>query len=344
MTGTSWWGLPRSPGRGAEVVGTTGLGSLPGTDVGAGVRLALEATPGLPWLPEFPGRGPWAGMVGRALGLLDGLGAGLAEGQWHLAAAPALDQRRARAALRDDLDLLEENAQGLTGRLKLSVCGPWTLAAATLLPLGGRVLGDRAARRDLAQALASGVGGLVAEVSRLLPGVEVVLQVDEPSLPAVLAGRVPTEGGYFRHRSVTPAEAVELLRPLGGHALHCCAPGLDPAIVLGPGGAGFRALSLDQDQVGPREWDALAASVESGADLWLGCVPTGSGGHAPRVDAVTRRALGALRPLALGPVLAERLVLTPACGLAGWSVREVPRLFEALRRSAAQVDEALRAG
>ena len=42
----------------------------------------------------------------RALGLLDGLGAELSAGEWRLAAVPGVDQRRARAALRDDLDVL----------------------------------------------------------------------------------------------------------------------------------------------------------------------------------------------------------------------------------------------
>nr|NLI50657.1 methionine synthase [Propionibacterium sp.] len=49
------------------MTGATGLGSLPGTDAAAAARLALEhAGPGwLPWLPELPARGPWAGLVGR---------------------------------------------------------------------------------------------------------------------------------------------------------------------------------------------------------------------------------------------------------------------------------------
>ena len=38
-----------------------------------------------------------------------------------------------------------------------------------------------------------------------------LLQIDEPSLPAVLSGAVPTEGGYFRHRAVEASEAAERL-------------------------------------------------------------------------------------------------------------------------------------
>ena len=318
---------------------TTALGSLPGTEVGAGVRLALEEV-SLPWLPEFPARGPWAGMIGRGLGLLEGLGAEYVAGEWRLSAVPGRDQRRARATLRDDLDVLEENAQGLTGPFKVSVAGPWTLAASTLRPLGGRVLGDRGARRDLAQSLAAGVSDLRADVARRLPGVEVVVQVDEPSLPAVLAGRVPTEGGYFRHRHVDRAEVADLLRGLDADALHCCAPGLDLDLLIGPGGAGFAAVSMPQALITADQWDALGSAFEAGTDLWLGCVPT-SPARAPHPDALTASVLGVLRPLELGPVLSERVVLTPACGLAGWPVAEVRPLLRTLRTVADRMDAEL---
>ncbi|MBB1500734.1 methionine synthase vitamin-B12 independent [Propioniciclava sp. MC1683] len=318
---------------------TSAIGSLPGTDLGAGVRLALEAV-SVPWLPEFPARGPWTGMVGRALGLLDGLGAELSAGEWRLAAVPGVDQRRARAALRDDLDVLEENAQGLTGPLKVAVTGPWTLAASVFRPLGGRVLADRGARRDVAQSIAAGVRDLVADVERRLPGVEVLVQVDEPALPAVLAGAVPTEGGYFRHRAVDRPEAVELLRELGGHVLHCCAPGLDVGLVLGPHGAGFTGVALDQDLLSRAAWDALAPLIEDGKELWLGAAPTASGVPLS-ADALTRRVLGALRPLELGPVVLDRVVLTPACGLAGWTPAAVSAVLRALRTTAERMDEEL---
>lgn len=318
---------------------TSAVGSLPGTDLGAGVRLALEAVT-VPWLPEFPARGPWAGMIGRALGLLAGLGAELSAGQWQLAAVPGVDQRRARAALRDDLDVLEENAQGLAGPLKVAVTGPWTLAASVLRPLGGRVLADRGARRDVAQSLAAGVAGLVGDIERRLPGVEVLLQVDEPALPSVLVGSVPTEGGYFRHRAVDRPEVVELLRELDGHVLHCCAPGLDVELALGRHGAGFTGVSLDQDLMTRRDWDVVAPLLEEGKELWLGCAPTASGVPVT-ADQLTRRVLGALRPLELGPVLLDRVVLTPACGLAGWTPPAVSAVLAALRTTAERVDDEL---
>lgn len=326
------------------MVGFTGVGSLPGTDFPAAVRLvmdALGADGGIPHLPELPARGPWASLIGRGTAALTELPVELVAGEWRLSDHPGIDQRRAQATLRDDLDRFEEVAHDYTGTVKLQVVGPWTLASSLFLPLGGRVLGDRAARRDLAQSLADGVAGLVAQLGRRLPSATVVLQVDEPSLPAVLTGGVPTEGGYFRHRAVHPPEVAEALRPLAdataSGVLHCCAPGLPVDLV---GAAGFAAVSVDQDLI--TDLDALAHAVDGGLGLYLGCLPTAGPVREWRPDDVVRRALGLLRPLELGPVLADRLVLTPACGVAGFPPRRASAALAVLRRASGLVDDALR--
>lgn len=321
--------------------GATVLGSLPGRDFPAAARLMLSDVPDLPCLPELPARGPWAGMIGRAAALLAGLDAEFAAGQWRLAAHPGVDLRRARATLRDDLDILEEAADGYSGPLKVQVTGPWTLAASVFLPLGGRLLADRGARRDLAQSLAAGVADHVAEVARRVPGAAVRLQVDEPSLPAVLAGAVPTEGGYFRHRAVEASEAAERLAEFAALTpdalVHCCAPDVPVGLLTRTGrdGAGFAGLSLDAALVG--RLDPIAEAVERGVDLYWGVT---SGPEAS--DAIVSRTLAHLRPLELGETLADRLWLTPACGLAGLSVPEVPRVLASLRTAAADVQDALR--
>jgi methionine synthase II (cobalamin-independent) len=336
------------------MVGYTGIGSLPGTDLGAALRMTFDKVSGLPYLPELPARGPWAGMIGRATGILSGLSASYDAGEWRLGGAPGIDQRRARATWRDDLDRLEESAEGYSGPLKIAVTGPWTLAASLFRPLGGRVLGDPSARADLAQSLVDGLEQVVRDLHRRMPTVALTLQLDEPSLPAVLAGRVPTEGGFFRHRAVDRAEAVQALDlccALGPETvLHCCAP-LGP-LSLGTGSLhvsrasdgrsaapGFAAVSLDQDQIA--DWDALGAAIEEGLTLHLGCLPTAAG-RVPGVDLLTRRVLAAVRPLELGPVLADRLVLTPSCGLAGYQPSAASRVFEVLARVAERVDGELR--
>ena len=125
--------------------------------------------------------------------------------------------------------MLEELADGYTGPLKLQVTGPWTLAATVELPRGDKVLADHGARRDLAEALAYGLQEHVAEVRRRVPGAELVVQLDEPALPAVLAGAVPTASGWGKHRSVDGPGAVELLTPAieavapAITLVHCCA-------------------------------------------------------------------------------------------------------------------------
>lgn len=331
------------------MTGVTGLGSLPGTDAGAAVRLAFEGDgpAWLPWLPELPARGPWAGMIGRSAALLEGLPVELSAGEWRLSAATGIDGRRARATLRDDLDVLEENAHAATGTAKVSVCGPWTLAASLFRPLGGRVLGDRGARGDLAQSLAAGTADLLATLRRRLPGLEWVLQVDEPSLPAVLAGRVPTEGGYFRHRPVEEAEVADLLgalAALGAPGLvHCCAAEVPVGLLAAarPDGAGFGGISLDGGLLDRAGWEAVTAAVDAGTRLYLGVLDAAAPNAGP--DPIVRRALGWLRPLQLGPPLADRLWLTHTCGLAGAASGEVRGQFASLRRAAGLIDEALRA-
>jgi hypothetical protein len=141
----------------------TGVGSLPGTDPAEAVRIVVGELPDLPHLPELPERGAGASMTGRALaiaaGVGSGLGADLQPAGWRLTGtAPGLDQRRAQSLLAQDLDMLEEALQGYAGHLKLQVAGPWTLAATVERPRGDKVLADHGARRELAQALAYGVG------------------------------------------------------------------------------------------------------------------------------------------------------------------------------------------
>ena len=330
----------------------SGLGSLPGTDFAAAARMTFDKVPDLPYLPELPARGPWAAMVGRGLGLPGGLSAEWGAGEWRLSDAPGVDQRRARATWRDDLDQLEEVADGYTGPFKVAVTGPWTLAASVGVAHTGRVLADTGARRDLAQAVAEGVGEVLSDLARRLPGADLVLQVDEPSLPAVAAGAVPTPGGFFRHRAV---DLPELCRGLAwitaeparrGLAvptvLHSCARWDGgwplPALLRGDAtSAGFDGVSVDLDQLGTPDWDALAGAADAGATLYLGCLPTTGEPRPLGVDAVRRRVLTALDRIGGSDGLADRLVLTPSCGLAGWTTGEVSRGFEVLARVREQV-------
>jgi methionine synthase II (cobalamin-independent) len=334
------------------MVAFTGVGSLPGTDHPAALRMTFDSVPELAYLPELPARGPWAALVGRGLGLPSGLPAELSAGEWRLADAPGVDQRWARATWRDDLDRLEEEAHDYAGRFKVAVAGPWTLASSLGVAHTGRVLADVGARRDLAQALAEGVGDLVLDLSRRLPEASLVLQVDEPSLPAVAAGAVPTPGGFFRHRAVDLPEMVQALAWLTAEparrglsvdtVLHSCAPWdggwpLQSLLAGTTSTAGFDGISLDLDQLAGPDWDALAGAADSGRMLYLGCLPTAGSPRPLDVDAVRRRALAALERIGVGSGLADRLVLTPACGLASWQPAEASAAFRVLAKASEQV-------
>src|SRR3954454_10080515 len=208
-------------------------------------------------------------MTGRALAVMAELGADLQPAGWRLTDAPGMDQRRARSLLAQDLDGLEEQAQGYAGTFKVQVAGPWTLAATVERPRGDKVLADHGARRDLAQALAEGITLHVADVRRRVPGAEILVQVDEPALPAVLAARVPTASGFGRHRSVDVARGSEALgwvfsavADAGATPMaHCCAADVPVGLLRG---AGARAVSVDLDVLAAASYDELGTALDEG--------------------------------------------------------------------------------
>ncbi len=303
----------------------TAVGSMPGEDFAAAMRTVAQALPDFVHLPELPARGAHAGLVGRGVGLLASIGADLQPAGWRLTDAPGADQRRARSLLAQDLDGLEEALQGYAGRLKVQVPGPWTLAATMERPRGDRVLADHGARRDLAQSLTEGVRDHIADVRRRVPAAPLTVQVDEPALPAVLAGAVPTASGWSRHRTVDTARADVPLRALaeaitqagGTSAVHSCAVDVPVQLLAG---AGFAALSFDVGLVTTAETEAYAEAYDAGVEIWPGLVPAADPAPAPSDRELAVRMGSLLSELGVDKDSgSERIVLTPACGLAGAS-------------------------
>lgn len=311
----------------------TGIGSLPGTDVVEAARLVFGELPDLPHVPELPGRGAGADMIGRTAALLVDMPVEIVVGEWRLTAHAGRDLRRARDFHGWDVDAVDAAAGDYTGPLKVQAVGPWTLAAGVELHTGHRVVSDHGAARDLAASLAEGLRGYLTELRRRVPGAVPVLQLDEPSLPAVLAGRVPTPSGYGTVRAVDSAVARDALRevlavvPAGARAVHCCAPDV-PIPLLREAGAD--ALSLDAALLSAAQYDALGEAVDGGASLWLGLLP---GTDADVTLDVARDRLYRLwSDLGFAPKqLADAVVPTPACGLAGASPRYARRVLSLLR-------------
>ena len=298
----------------------SGIGSWPDTDV----RQALSAVrdllseDGLPYLPELPARGPGADMIGRGAGLLAELAVDLQPMGWRFVDRAGRDAHRTSALLRQDLDELAEAFDGYSGDLKVQIAGPWTLASSIWLHRGERSVVDVGATRDLIASLAEGLRVHLAELARLVPKASFVVQIDEPGLPSVLSGELPTASGFGRIRAIDPTIAAEGLRDVITAAgerhtvVHCCASDVPLALLRD---TGVKAVSLDIALLGPKSWESVAATVESGVDLWAGAVPT---------DATDAKVTGVIDPLvaawhSVGLPLSDlsRVTLTPACGLAG---------------------------
>jgi methionine synthase II (cobalamin-independent) len=317
-------------------------------------RTIAGELPDLPHLAELPGRGPGADITGRTAALLVDIPVELAGPRgWRIAERPGRDLRRASSMLSADLDAMEEALDGYAGPLKIQLAGPWTLAATMEQPHSlNPALADPGLVADLASSLAEGVAAHVAEVAKRIPRAKLLVQFDEPALPAVLHGAVPTPSGLSRVRAVEDEVARERLRTVlaATHsytAVHCCGHDIPFGIIMSAGADG---ISFDPGQLRKQDFDGFAEAAEAGLGMLIGALPTtgppdsGQTGRSGRDErerpkpADTARVVRDLwRKMDLPSAqCAPQVVITPACGLAGASPTQAR---DALRwcREAAQV-------
>ncbi|MEV0645762.1 methionine synthase [Phytomonospora sp. NPDC050363] len=313
----------------------TGVGSLPGTDIVEATRVVLGELPDLPHLPELPARGPGADMIGRSAALLAEFPVELYAGRWQTCDRPGRDLRQALDFLDRDLDTLTEQADGFAGVLKVQSAGPWTLAASVQRQTGGAILRDPGAVRDLTDSLTEGLREHLADLARRIPGATLILQLDEPSLPAVLAGAVPTESGLARYRPVEAPVASARLRSLVEAmavpvVVHSCAPNVPVALLAETGAAGIAVdmalLNLDK----AADLDPFGEALDGGMWLFAGSDAADPGAAARRL----------WQRLGLTPArLPEQVVVTPPCGLAGRTPAEARRVLDACREAGRRLRE-----
>ncbi len=253
----------------------TGLGPMPGTSYDEAARVIAGELPELPHLPELPARGVGADPVGRAIGLLVGLPAEVVPSGWRLSRRPGIDLRRAVDERQWVADAAEQHLSEADW-IKVQVLGPWSLAALLELPSGNRVLTDPAAVRDVTASLTEGLLGHLADVS-VRTGAGVVVQIDEPLLPAVVAGALPTASGFGTVRAVEAVHVRDLLADL-------VAALATPTVARAGAGtsvgllrsAGFAGVAVDFTKLGTSaaELDPLGEALEGGTVLLAGVVPT----------------------------------------------------------------------
>jgi hypothetical protein len=339
----------------------TGVGSMPGTNPDEAMAVVLGELPNLPHLVELPARGPGADLVGRTLALLVDMPAETTAGGWRLAERRGRYLGRASGLLEADLDAMEQAADGYSGSFKIQLAGPWTLAAALELTRSVEpVLADQGAVADLMASLAEGVAAHVGTVRRRLPGAEILVQVDEPSLSHVLAGSVPSASGLRRLSPVDAAVAADGLRAVLDAArartlVHCCAPDVPFGCLTS---AGAHAVSFDLSLLRRQDEDALGETAEAGLGIAIGAVqpvpvPVAAGAGKGRRDG---GAEGAARETAAAVIslwrriglplgtLAEQVVVTPACGLAGASPDRARSVLAQCQAAAGLIPELIEEG
>jgi hypothetical protein len=339
---------------------------MPGTDPAEAMRVVAGELPDFPYLPELPDRGPGADLTGRTAALLVDMPTEVTLRGWRLADHPGRDLTRAMSMLSFDLDELEEVLDGFRGPLKIQLCGPWTLAATLELPhTMNMALADPGAVADLTASLAEGAAAHVAELAKRVPGAQLVVQLDEPALPAVAQGDVPTASGMSRLAAVEEetlrSGLAQVLTAIRGYTVvHCCASSVPFGIIRT---AGADAVAFDLSLLRRGEEDGVGEAAEAGMGLLVGAIPAVPDGTEGDREASRAgegaRAGAAIRPGSasgaqetaervirlyqrLGLPLATcagQAVITPACGLVGASPAQARAALTRCREAASMLPE-----
>lgn len=302
----------------------SGVGSWPGIAPRRAAEVVVGELHRLPYLPELPGRGVGADMIGRAGALLVDIAIDTVPRGYRIVARPGAVTRRATSLLGEDVDALEEAWEKTGGArpgraVKVQAPGPITLAAELELSNGHRAITDLGALRDLAASLAEGVAVHRAVVARRLAA-PVVVQFDEPLLPAALAGRIAGVTALSPVHPVDEALAIglldELVAAVGAEVvLHSCAADL-PWKVLQR--SAIHAVSVDLAALDADGLDGLGEFVDSGRTVVLGLIPATVPDRRPSAEEVATAAAAVTDRIGFPrAVLGQRIGISPACGLAG---------------------------
>jgi methionine synthase II (cobalamin-independent) len=272
---------------------------------------------------ELPARGVGADTVGRAGALLIDVAIDTVPRGYRVAARRGAVTRRAASLLEEDIDALEEawEMAGLraSGRaVKVQAPGPVTLAAELELANGHRAITDLGAVRDIAASLAEGVAAHRAMVSRRLD-TPVVVQFDEPSLPAAVAGQLTGVTALTPVGAIDEALATTLLDTCVTAAgvdvaVHSCGAQLPWKMLQR---SNIAAVSVDATTLRAADLDAIAEFVESGRAVVLGVVAATVPARRPSVEEVAAAVVAVTDRLGFSrSELRDRVGISPVCGLA----------------------------
>jgi Cobalamin-independent synthase, Catalytic domain len=292
--------------------------------------MVRDLCPHLPHLIELPKRGPGADMIGRTMSLLSSISSDLSVETtttgWRLAQSRGRDMRRADAYLDEDLDVAEESFEGYVGDYKVQLVGPWTLAASVETSSGDKLLTDAGVCREVTEVLTHAVTQHIAEVSKRLPGANMVLQIDEPSLPFVLQGGIKTQSGWGKYSPIESQIVAASLQSVasatqGFSLLHCCARDVPFELIAS---AGFDAVSIDTSLFGDELFDVIGHAHDLKHRVFLGMNPVSLDAGLAYLSHLARRiGLSAQE-------LANTIALSPPCGLVSATMSDARERIERL--------------
>jgi 5-methyltetrahydropteroyltriglutamate--homocysteine methyltransferase len=320
----------------------TGIGSWPGTAPRHAAEVVVgELAGAMAHLVELPDRGVGADLIGRAGALLVDVALDTTPRGYRITARPGAVTRRAGHLLDEDLDALDEawEVAGLRGSgrpVKVQAPGPLTLAAELELSNGHRAVTDPGALRDLAASLAEGVAAHRGALARRLD-TPVLVQFDEPSLPAAVAGALTGVTALTPVPPVDETVAAGLLDDCAATAgaevaVHSCAPGLPWDLLQR---SAVRAVSVDAGTLSTADYDGIGAFVDSGRTVLLGVVPATEPTRRPSAEHLAAAAAAVTDRIGFPrAVLADKIGIAPACGLAGATSAWARTAIELARRAA----------
>ncbi len=327
----------------------TAPGDWPGTDpIEAQQIIRGElGSPNLPFLPSLPARGLGSDDIGRTAGLLSDLPVDAQPHGWRLVDRPGQDVRRAISALSSDLNALADAAgaeEVSPGALKVHCSGPLSMSANLHLHNGERALLDFGARRDIRDALAEGVGGLLRRAATANPGAQLVLQLDEPEITDVLGGTIPTSSGYRTLRSIAEHEVNEAWTVVSEAAREA---GAAVVVLALRDTAPLKLVSRTPDlgfavplaAATPASWETIAGLVEDGREFWAG-VPA-SAGKPLKAQEMAETVLRPWRGIGLAVPGLGGVRLFPATKLADHTPADARTILSQLNQGADALNQAI---
>ena len=168
----------------------SGWGALETRDPREAARI-IAGEAAVPFIPQLINRGVGSSLSGSTLSLLS---SSYVPGPRSLQmSGPTVASRRRNDEIHRDIDVYEKAWEGGSAlssqEMKVQVMGPWSLAVATELSDGHRIVSDKSAVRGFHDEWSGGVAEYLSEIHRRF-GKRIVLHIEEPYVGTLVRGRI----------------------------------------------------------------------------------------------------------------------------------------------------------